>query len=370
LNNGYHAVIESGESDPKWDDFLSRIDGGHHEQSTYWAKVKGHQGWHAVRIKVLNGSDWMAGAQMLCKKLPWGGSVGYISCGPFYKVPDDESLDVLIREINQVAKKRNIQYVVFTPYVANVYLDKVLIKNGYRPTFEQLPPTSPAWATLVLDLSKDFDSLLMDMRYEMRRKIKLASESGLTVREGDRKDLDDLFKLMSMVAERRGEKPVPGSVETFNNIWDYYNPEQRVNLLVVEFDGEPISMGIIFTFGNTVRSWKYGWSGKEAKKYPNHMLYWELIRWSKNNGFKYFDLVQVDPVIADHLTSGKPVTEELKSRRLYGPTQFKMGFGGNVVKFSGPWFRFQNPLIRFIYRHVGPSLMRTSLAKKMVAKLS
>jgi lipid II:glycine glycyltransferase (peptidoglycan interpeptide bridge formation enzyme) len=365
MNKDYRTIIETDGGDLYWDDFLSGLEYSHHEQSTCWANVKLHQGWQAIRIKVFKGADWLAGAQMLCKKLPFGGSVGFISSGPFYNFPNDPSLDVLIRSINQLAKNRRIQYVAITPYVENAYLDKILEENGYRPTQERFPPTTTTIATLILDLSKDLDTLLLEMRRETRREIKLALKTELTVREGNKKDLDALFKLMSLVAKKRKEKPVPDSVDFFNFIWDYFYPKGYVKLLLVELRGEPISTGLIFTFGNTVRFWKYGWSGEETKKHPNQLLFWELIRWSKNNGFRYVDIVQVDPYVTDYLSLGLPITDELKTRRLYGPTQFKIGFGGRVVKFSGPWFRFQNSMIRSFYRNFGSKLM-IPYAKKLM----
>ncbi len=370
MNDSYKTIIENGATDPQWDDFLSGLEYSHYEQSTCWARVKQHQGWEAIRLKVLKGSDWIAGAQMLCKRLPFGGFVGYIPSGPFYTIPDDQSLDVLVRSINKLSKERRIQYVAITPYVENNYLDKILEKNGYNPTEEMLPPIATTRATLILDLSKELDTLLMDMRRETRREIKLALKSELTIREGNEKDLETLFRLMSIVAEKRGDRPVPSSVDFFNWIWDYFHPKGFVKLLIAELEGKPISIGIIFTFGKTVRFWKYGWSGEEHKKYPNQLLYWELIRWSKNNGFRYFDIVQVDSCVTDHLSLGLPVTNELKSRRLYGPTLYKIGFGGKVVKVSGPWFRFQNPIIRYTYRSIGSSLMRIPHTKKLISRIS
>jgi lipid II:glycine glycyltransferase (peptidoglycan interpeptide bridge formation enzyme) len=370
VNNNYQTIIETGDTDTHWDDFLSGLEHSHYEQSTCWARVKQHQGWEPIRLKVLKGSDWIAGAQMLCKRLPVGGSIGYIPSGPFYKIPNDQSLDVLVRSINKLAKERRIQYIAITPYVENEYLDKILEKNGYSPTKELLPPTMTTRATLILDLSKELDTLLMDMRYETRREIKLALKSELTVREGDKKDLDTLFRLMSIVAKKRGENPVPNSVYFFHMIWDYLHPRGYVKLLVVELEGNPISTGLMFTFGNTVRFWKIGWSGELGKKHPPQFLYWELIKWSKNNGFRYFDIVQVDAVVTDHLSSGLPVTNELKSRRIYGPTFYKLGFGGKVVKFSGPWFRFQNPIIRYLYRYFGSSLIRMPYTKKLISRIS
>jgi lipid II:glycine glycyltransferase (peptidoglycan interpeptide bridge formation enzyme) len=115
----YHTIIETGDSDSDWDHFISGLETCHHEQSTCWAEVKRRQGWNAIRMKVLKGSDWLAGAQILHKKLRIGGSVGYVSSGPFYASPNDPSLDVLLHSMNDLARERNLQYMAITPYVAN-----------------------------------------------------------------------------------------------------------------------------------------------------------------------------------------------------------------------------------------------------------
>ena len=147
LDNNYRTIISTGTSDPQWDNFLCSIENGHHEQSTYWAKVKAHQGWRAFRIKVLKGNELFAGAQMLCKRLPFGGSVGYISSGPCYVHTDHQALGILVRSINGLARKQKIQYTAVTPYVRDERLSNVFGQNGYSIKPETLPPSSSTTAT-------------------------------------------------------------------------------------------------------------------------------------------------------------------------------------------------------------------------------
>jgi lipid II:glycine glycyltransferase (peptidoglycan interpeptide bridge formation enzyme) len=371
-NASYKTIIQTGNEDPTWDDFLSEMEFSHYEQSTCWSEFKKQQGWfEAIRIKIFKDSQFIAGAQMLCKPLPVGGHIGYISSGPICTQQDVPSLVALIGAINDLAKKKRIQYIAITPYIENAQLDQILLMNGYNLTNELLPPTTTVRATLLLDLSKDLDTLLMEMRYKTRKQIKHALKSGLTFREGQKNDLNTLFTLMALTAVKRGEKPVPASVDIFNTIWDCFYSKDYVKLFIVEFEGHPIVAGIIFTFGNTVRFWKIGWSGDETKKYPTQFIYWELIKWSKINGFRYFDIIYVDPVVTDHLLKGLPSTDaQIASRSFYGPTLFKMGFGGQVVKFSGPWFRFQNPLIGFLYKYFGPAIMKLPFTNKIISKFS
>lgn len=369
MSASYQTLIETGTSDPEWDSFLSRIENGHHEQSTYWAKVKEHQGWQSTRIKVLKGSEILAGAQILCKRLPITGYVGYISSGPCYMNPAGQSLEILISAINQLAKARKIHYLAIIPYVADDHLSVILDQNGYYIKPERFPPASTTTATLVLDLSKDLDMLFMEMRYEKRKRIKLASKSGLTAREGQRENLETLFRLMSIIAKKRGEAPVPGSVNVFDYIWEEFYPGGFAKLILIESGSDPIAAGFIFTFGKTVRAWKMGWSGELEKKFPTQLLCWEMIKWSKNHGFRFFDIVHVDPVVVEHLSSRFPITDEVKSRRMYGPTLFKLGFGGSVIKFSGPWIRFQDPVIMYLYKYFGPSLLKIPYTKTLISRL-
>lgn len=369
MTDAYQSVAEAGFDDPKWDDFLSQIEWGHHEQTTCWARVKQHQGWEPIRVKTLRRDELVAGAQILCKRLPWGGLVGYASCGPCYAESDSQILDCLMRAINRTASDRNIQYLVMTPYREDDLLPTIMEKHGYAPTEERLPPTATTRATLIIDLSKDAETLLMEMRAETRRQIKLASQRGFVFREGTREDLRTLFKLMSTTAERRGENPVPGSVTVFEHIWDCFQPRDYVRLFSIERKGEPVSAQMVFAFGNDFRLWKFGWTGEYAKEHPNQLCHWEMIKWAKNHGFRYYDIVQVDPIITDRISSGLPMTEEIKSRKLFGPTFFKTNFGGKVVKFSGPWFRFSKPLMRFCYHSFGPALLGTPWAKKFISHM-
>jgi peptidoglycan pentaglycine glycine transferase (the first glycine) len=369
LTEGYRIEVGTDASDPQWDDFIRGLEYGHHEQSTHWARVKQYQGWQPIRLKVFLNSDLIAGAQMLCRRLPVKGWVGYISSGPCYNIVGEQALEVLVLAINRVAYSRRIYYVAMTPYIPDNHLSEVLKLNGYKFTREILPPTGPVKATLILDLKKDFNQLLMDMRRETRREIKLATGAGFVVREGGQEDLHTLFNLMEITAVRRGEKPTPNSVKIFENIWESYSPGKLVKLFLVEMDNHPVSGGMIFTFGKTVRFWKYGWSGEYHKKYPNQLLYWELIKWAKNNGFEFFDIVHVDAAILDHLKSGLPASEELKATRYYGPTLFKTGFGGKVVRFSGPWYRFQNSFISRFYDYFGPLLLRIPAVKRMFSRI-
>ncbi len=370
MSESHQVIVGDGDADPEWDDFVAGLDHSHYEQTTCWAAVKRHQGWVPVRIKVLKGSLWCAGAQLLCRRLPLGGSVGYVPSGPFHRVRDEESSAALFGAIDRIARERRIQYLAITPYTEDTRLDRMLAQWGYRPTNEILPPRGTVRATLVLDLAKGPDALLAEMAPENRRRIRLGLKSGISVREGTRSDLPVLFRLMSMVARRRNERPAPAKVEFFNLVWDHFSPHGYVKLFVAELRGAPVSAGLVFAFGNAVRFWKFGWTGEAPEKQPNRLLYWEMIKWSQRQGYRFFDIVQVDPQVVDHLAQRRPVTAELEAHRLYGSTVFKLGFGGTMARFSGPWCRFLSPMAGFLCRRIGRALARVPVAGRLVSGIT
>jgi len=49
----------------------------------------------------------------------------------------------------------------------------------------------------------------------------------------------------------------------------------------------------------------------------------------------YYDFCQIDRRIADAYLSKEPVNETLKKHFIYGPTIYKLNFGGNMIKYPG-----------------------------------
>jgi hypothetical protein len=74
----------------------------------------------------------------------------------------------------------------------------------------------------------------------------------------------------------------------------------------------PIAVGIIAAYKDTVYYWNNASSPDSRNLRPNDLLVWEIIKWAKENGYRYFDFLIVP--IAD----------------LPGLGRFKLKFGGKV----------------------------------------
>ena len=87
-------------SDADWDAFVMSIPGGLYQQSTPWARVKERAGWSATRVALGTGGRVVAGAQLLVRRLPIFGGIGYVPNGPLVPPGDEASaravLDALL----------------------------------------------------------------------------------------------------------------------------------------------------------------------------------------------------------------------------------------------------------------------------------
>jgi len=359
------SVRMSRESrDPDWDSFLALCPGGHHEQTSLWGEVKGCYGWQPLRVVLSRGKRILGGVQILTRSFGRWGRIGYVMRGPAAVSDDPELIEFILRQLDRAATSEKLAYlVVVPPYNGNIF-EPGLARLGFRQKPSLLPPTGVMTATLLLDLSMDLESIMAQMRKKTRQHLRRAAREVVTVREGTGPDVETFRQLMWALCERRGDSPSPPQKDFFENLWRVFHPSGFVRLFIAEFEGHVISASLTFPFGDTVRSWKVGWAGDHAEVYPNEMLYWEIIRWSKHNGYRFFDFVQIDNSLARTLQQGDPVDWA----SIHGPSNFKIGFGGSPVLLSEPYYRFYHPLLRIFAQAGGTKLIESPMVARLLSR--
>jgi len=138
-----------------------------------------------------------------------------------------------------------------------------------------------------------------------------------------------------------------------------------VRLFLVRSKDQIVSAEVAFTFGDTIRLWKVGWSGDYREKKPNHFMRWSIILWAKENGFRELDFFWVDERDAVLLGRGKKDPEAFHD----GSTFFKMGFGGRLVMIPHPRSCFVHPLLRVLPRGWLASLIQASRLRRTLSYL-
>jgi peptidoglycan pentaglycine glycine transferase (the first glycine) len=343
-----------GGEDSHWDSFVLNTPHGHHEQTSLWARVKEVYGWKSIRIVARYGDEIQGGVQALLRPIGKWGSVAYVSRGPVIKTGREILCESLLRELGSILSKHRVVYLALTlPYSGHVY-EPVLLKLNYSLLPPVIPPSGIMTATSILDLTPDTDVLLQRMRKTTRYNIKYGFRTGVTVREGTGKEIATFQKLMYVLCQRRGVSPSPSQKDFFDNLWGIFSPQGLMKLFLAEYQGSVVSAMLTFAYGNSFKTWKFGWSGEHAQCHPNEVLHWEMIQWAKANGFQYFDFVSVNPVIARQLIP----KENTKCWLNDGSSYFKLGFGGEVILLPEPYWYGVHPLLNGFIRLGGASMLR------------
>ena len=357
--NSYSIEVSRDLEDRRWDEFVVRCPGGHHEQTSLWAQVKSCYGWRPVRGVVSRNGEVAGGFQLLTKSFKWGGKIGYVSRGPLAVSDDPRLLEIIASELDQLAKREGVVYLAVVPsYIGHAFLP-FFRERSFIPKPDSIPPTGLTMATLILDLSQELNQIWAHMRRDLRRLIRVGYRQGITVREGSEDDVEPFRRLMWALCERRGVSPTPPQSDFFQNLWSVFHPKGYVKLFFSEFERKPVAGGLVFAMGDSVRFWKTGWAGDNVKRNPSPVLWWEIIKWAKSSGFRYFDIVQI------HLAHAKAILcgERIPSTKEYGMTFFKTSFGGQVILLPEALCKIYNPLLRLVVKRWGRQIMSLKFMK-------
>lgn len=311
-------------------------------QSRLWGELKGRFGWRATRMVLLADGRPVSGAQILCRRLPWGQWLAYVPKGPIVDWTDRPMAQATLEAVEQAARRSGAAVVIVEPDVQDdASLATWLRSLDWRPT----RPVQPR-STIVIDLADD-EALMAQMKPKWRYNIRLAERRGVTVREGTEEDLPAIYELMKETAQRDGFAI---------HVRDYYEtayrlfaPGQRAVWLLAEHEGRLLAAIVVFAHGE--RAW-YFWGASSThgrQVMPNHALQWAAMRWARERGCRRYDLwgipdeVGCDPdaITAEDLRRGDG---------LWGVFRFKQGFGGQVVRFVGAWEKPISPLGYALYR--------------------
>ena len=328
--------------------------------------MKAFYGWKPLRVTLHDSKGVIAGTQILFRAVRGGLRVGYASRGPVVSSADPELMARMVEEMGHAARAEGVSYLAVTPPYGGDAAEHALRARGFRTKPRSLPPGSVMTATLLIDLARDLDTIQAQLRMQVRQHIRLAQRRGVVVRQGDREDVETFRRLMGALCERRGISPTPPEKDFFENLWAVFAPRGWVRIFLAEVEGEPVAALLVFTFGDTARVWKAGWSGHYQDRRPNNLLYWEAIRWANDNGFRYFDLVGIERELALQLLRG----EAMDWTPVAGPDNFKVGYGGAPVLLPETFYRFLNPGPRFLLAMGGRRLLESSRVAHLLERLS
>ncbi len=180
--------------------------------------------------------------------------------------------------------------------------------------------------TLFIDLTKNEDFLLMQMKSKTRYNIKLAKRKGVSVRVGDRSDIQIWYDLYKETCNRNGIflHPIENFKMVLNTSAYHTNSPAEVELLIAEHENTPLA-AVFIVYSARRATYLYGASSTFKRNYmATYRLQWEAILRAKKRGCTEYDMFGIAPY-------------KDPSHPMYGLYRFKTGFGGNIFHRMGCW---------------------------------
>ena len=328
------------ESPAGWDDAAVRSPNGHVLQSAAWAKIREAQGWRA-EFHQFGGAPAPSGvpalpvALVLWRSLPGGQSLAYVPRGPI--AGNAAELEEALAKLAALARERRAIFLKVDPEIDADRGAQTLGAAGFR----RGPDIQPVVATLELDLAPDEDALFAALEKDTRWSVRQTEKRGVSIRDasGD-KDLRALYDLYVETGQRAG---------FITRTWDYYRVmwgtlvgEGHAKVRLAEKDGKAVAGALTWRCGEreVYQSAATNDAGRTA--YAAYGLLWRCIIEARKGGARRFDF------------GGIPVDVSRKDDPMYGPYQFKKGFGGTPRRFVGAHDAVPNDLVYRAYAIAEP----------------
>jgi peptidoglycan pentaglycine glycine transferase (the first glycine) len=359
MTNRYRFHTSRAFEDQEWDSFLVETPGGHHVQTSLWAQVKATVGMQAIRVLATEDGHLVGGGQVLMSRLPMIGVVGYVARGPLTASDDPLLSRMLLDRLRDAAREGGVRHLTIQPPTNGFELVAILEDERFRSTSQTVAPP----ASLVVDLTPPLEEIMSKMNKKTRYNVRHAERRGVTVRTGGESDLAAYCRIVEATAQRQGFRPFPS--EYYTTMWRVLEPHGYLRLTVVEVEGEAIAAQFAVPFGDTVINKLGVWSGQHGNSHPNDLLHWEVMKWSKNHGYRFYDFEGIDLRGAEALSGGGSLPPDLER----SVTRFKLGFGGDVCIFPGAYFDASSSMVRWLYGSAFPKVSGWEPVRKGVAML-
>ncbi len=277
-------------------------------------------------------------AKGIFERAPFVGRYLYIPKGPIFSPMEDdkESVNENIQQIILQAKKEKVRWIRIEP--ENESTLEVIQKN-FSGKIVKSPRSIQPQEIFVIDITKEKELILAQMKPKTRYNIRLAEKRGVkifTTREEKYKQA--FYDLVVKTSDRK--KIYPHSKAYYEKFFDVFS-ETLCQLFIAEYEGKVLAANIcIFFQGRAI--YLHGGSSDEARDVmAPYLLQWRQIEYAKNSGCTEYDFGGV------HLVSENEDTNDWS-----GITRFKRGFSPHTKSrlFPGTYDIILHPMMYTVYR--------------------
>lgn len=266
-------------NDPRWDGFLQKHPRASLFHSSPWLRALSRTyGYRPIAYTTSTAGVDLRNAIVLCRVDSWLTGRRLVSlpfsdhCEPLVDTVEDQ--DILTGALEGEVERGCCRYLEIRPLA----------------DFELVTPLRHATATYAfhqLDLRPSLDAIFRNFhKNSTQRKIRRAEREGLSYREGNTRDLLEVFfRLFTLTRKRQGL--APQSKKWFANLMDCFGDALKIR---AAFRGEQAIAAMVTIRYKDTLTYKYGCSDAAFNHLGcMHLLFWNAIQEAKSSGLRFLD---------------------------------------------------------------------------------
>ncbi|MCD6402586.1 peptidoglycan bridge formation glycyltransferase FemA/FemB family protein [bacterium] len=305
-----------------WEDFLLKCEEKTFLQSWNWGEFQKRMGNKIWRLSIFeNGGDPISTA-LVVKIVAKRGKFLFLPHGPVIKSQisnlKSQILEVFLERLKEIAKEEKVDFIRVSPiWERNKENIEIFKKLGFREGPIHMHPEE----TWQLDIKKPEEELLLQMRKTTRYLIRKAQKNK-DIEISKSQDLKDIeiFENLYLTTVKR-QHFVPFSLDYLKNELLAFKGDNQISIFLGKYK-EEIVCGGIFVFWQNLAFYHHGASLLKYPKIPvSYLLQWEAIKEAKRRDCEFFNFWGIAP------------EKSPPSHPWAGLTLFKMGFGGERIKY-------------------------------------
>ncbi len=262
-----------------------------------WSYGMAHHGQGKTSHLVVSRDQRVIGlAQVRIVQLPLAaGGVAYVSRGPVWQRKGESPALENLRQVGialrtEYAERRGL-YLKLAPN---------LFANNTHPAMQMLEDCGYRWSpsryrTLLIDLSPSLDELRTGLRQTWRSCLRKAENAGLKMVEGrDVALYDRALAVHREMHQRKGYAEFV-NMEEFRVMQEQLPDALKMWIVLCEHEGETVSALGWSVFGEIGLPLICATRKKGLEIHASHLMFWRMIQWLKERGYRYCDLGGIGP---------------------------------------------------------------------------
>jgi len=186
----------------------------------------------------------------------------------------DTKVGWLIKELENLARKNDVDYIEIRE--PDLKLEKNLESFGTKSTY----------LNFILNLDRPLEDIWKSVDKKVRNSIRKAEKNHVRGIEGNRKDLEEFYRLYLSTMKKLGSPP--HSFDFFDNVFKFCS--NNVKLLFAIYEDKKIAASIFFLYNKKIYYWKNVSNHEYLHLRPNDLILYKMIELGQKKKYEALDL--------------------------------------------------------------------------------